>query len=282
VTCANETIFTGYAFEHEDRDWFARTAKPLPHLWRTMERPKAISSRAWHRTEDQGPQGSCQGNSCASGVERCYYVATGGKSTQFSRHFAYLETQRIDGLFGRDVGSTIAGGVKLASDVGLPPEDLVAYPRGYTTEFKGPDGRKVAREQAIAAAAPYKVRFWVDFKKEPDPRDAILNWIAGGGALHIGMWWPVQLTGDEALMARYRGHGRGMHAVEGLGYFDNGDWDVANSHSSRFGDAGWFRIGVKAQDEMIADRQTVLWGVSHMEAPVPTRIDWIQQSIFRR
>jgi hypothetical protein len=78
----------------------------------------SIDPRQFMKVENQGSVGSCQGHSISSCVEWCYAIATGGEKLQLSRAYGYYETQRLDGITG-DRGSTIEGGVKLATQYGI-------------------------------------------------------------------------------------------------------------------------------------------------------------------
>ena len=90
----------------------------------------AFDPRKVMKVENQGSVGSCQGHALSSCVELCYYIATGDLTRQLSRQYAYVETQRIDGISG-DRGSTISGGIKLATTKGIPEESLWKYSGRY-------------------------------------------------------------------------------------------------------------------------------------------------------
>ena len=89
-----------------------------------------VDVRKVMRVENQGSVGSCQGHSLSTCCELAYYIATGDVSRQLSRAYGYYETQRIDRISG-DRGSTISGGIKLATQRGVPEESLWKYSGRY-------------------------------------------------------------------------------------------------------------------------------------------------------
>ena len=127
---ADNEILTDYDFDREDHE-FVNAIAELPMrsaAWAAFSRPAEVGVD-WHRTENQGPMGSCQGHSISSVLERMAMVK--GEKVQLSEIFAYLASQKLDGLLGRDRGSTISSGCKVAMRWGCPLAELTGYPRGY-------------------------------------------------------------------------------------------------------------------------------------------------------
>jgi len=142
-----------YDFEREDHDFLSviPEAPMASSAWASFSRPSEVTVE-WHRTENQGPMGSCQGHSISSVLERLAMVR--GERVQLSEIFAYLATQKIDGLLGRDRGSTISGGCKVAMQYGCPPEKLTGYPRGYPSRA---DREKILSKLTTLRANPTKL-----------------------------------------------------------------------------------------------------------------------------
>lgn len=250
--------------ELEDRGFLAGL-RSIPRAFKSFARPETVGV-AWHKTEDQGQIGSCQGNALTSCMERLQYVATGNQSrvVQLSRIFAYLATQKIDKdergvpLIGRDVGSTISGGGKVASEHGVCPESLTNYPPNYP----GSTARNAILSQAnYEAAKPFRVAsLW---QVPEDPEEA-RNWIGGGGAISIGIQWPG--IPDDRRIRSYRG-GQGGHAVAVLGYEPG--WLIA---VNSWGD-GPFWISDDAWRQMHRYTWNAMLGLAGDVEPQPKRVD---------
>jgi hypothetical protein len=256
-----------WAWEQEDR-LFLRTLAELPlqsEAWFKFSRPEEVSID-WHRTENQGQIGSCQGHSVSSTLERLCQV--NGELVQLSEIFAYLGTQKIDGLLGSDRGSTISGGCKLAVEVGCCLEELTGYPRSY------PD--RAAREKILspanyAAAARYKAKSaW----KVPDDHDALLNFIGGGGGVNFGISYYSGLIPKDRVVRSFRpGAGGGGHAMCVLGYDRDGNLRAANSHAD-----GPYLITPQAWKQMLAHRYTAAIGLMGNVEGKP--VNWYENSPY--
>lgn len=262
----------GYAWDLENTEQLYGEAGEIPQAFHSFARPEKVDPRPWHKIENQGPMGSCQGHSISSCVEALYYVATGGETIQLSRGYAYLATQKIDGLLGRDRGSTISGGVKVAQ-AGIPTEEAFPYPNPVSYSLlhrKFPPNQEVLRD-----AGQYAIKSTVRIRSHQDA----VEWIGGGGAINIGIRWPVNLS-NGARVTSFTGRGRGGHAIAILGYLPNGDLIVANSHSTRYGQAGWFFFTPRAFGQMLSSSYTACIGVSDMPAAEPRKVDWIEESPY--
>lgn len=241
--------------ELEDRTFLAGLAA-IPEAFKTFARPESVGVE-WHHTENQGPIGSCQGNDLSSCIERVEFVA-GKPAVQLSRIFAYLATQKLDGLLGSDRGSTISGGAKLAKATGVCPESLTGYPKSYPGS--------AARSQILSqsnydAAAAHKVTsLW----NAPEDPDEARNWIGGGGAISLGIVWPG--IPSDRIIKKFSG-GSGGHAIAILGY-DPTYLVAVNS----WGD-GPFKITNDAWRSMMRHQYTAAIGLAGDDDPVPTPVD---------
>lgn len=241
--------------ELEDRE-FLTGLRDIPQSFRGFERPESVGVE-WHKDENQGQLGSCQGNDLSSCVERTEFVKNGGK-VQLSRIYAYLRTQQLDGLLGSDRGSTISGGGKVALE-GLPLESLTGYPKSYPGS---------AERTRILGVTPRDYKATSLWKVPEDPEEA-RNWIGGGGAISIGILWPG--IPSDRIIKKYSG-GSGGHAVAVLGY-DATYLVAVNS----WGD-GPFKITNDAWRGMWRHQWTAMVGIAGDAEPTPKpvniHLDW--------
>ena len=259
----------GWLREAEDEAFLKELRRPrLPKAFKTWGRPAEILPEESHTLEDQGPMGSCQGHAIASCTEQLNYIATAGDRTQLSNIFAYLATQKIDGLLGSDRGSTISGGVKLATENGICPLDNAPYP----SPIRYPNGnqqRSILSQANYAAGKPYKVRASVGIRSH----EQALEWMGGGGVLSLGISWPPRIdTINGRKTATAAARGGGGHAVAGLGYRRNGNLIFANSHNY------WLDITPSVFEAMLRHQWTVCIGLSDMANPKPRDLSWLKES----
>lgn len=243
--------------------------------------PEEIDPRPFHRVENQAQQGACQGHANSSIGESCWHTAT-GQNLQFSRQFAYIETQRIDGLLGRDQGSTITGGEKLSKTRGYPLEQLWVYTGRYHTTPPGGiqacynDGKTRLIKTSAA------MRSYDDCRK-------FLG--AGVGAILLGITWNASMHSKGVIDSYDPNLSGGGHAVAFLGYSRRVDtkgrkylW-LLNSWGTNWGQKGWAEVAPAAIDSMFRSRYTVMRGLSDMQtdAITPRPIDWSQTNpLFRK
>ncbi len=83
---------------------------------RVDPRKHMLWDKGFLKTENQGQIGSCQGQSLTECGEFCYTLKT-GLVIQFSRMFAYIESQKHNNI-RTDSGSTLTGGTHAAKNVG--------------------------------------------------------------------------------------------------------------------------------------------------------------------
>lgn len=245
--------FYNINLELEDREFLAG----LPDFLRTYA-SETVEIPDYIRIENQGRMGSCQGNSVTTGVE-CALRRRGFDCPELSRIYAYVASQRVNNLHGKDQGSTISAGCKLASTVGFPTEALLPYPARY------PDRRKLDQILRDGDAADERYKTETLYNVPRDHR-AIRQFIAGGGVINLGISW-AGIPRDRNIR-RWSG-GRGGHAIVILGY-DPDRYHVMNSHGD-----GTFYIWNDAFYSMLDHRYTAAIGMAAAGEP---NFDWYKGS----
>jgi hypothetical protein len=236
--------------------------------WKAFKRPAEVTVSDWYKKENQGQIGSCQGAELAGVLERLAFVK--GKKVQLSKIFAYLATQKIDGLLGSDNGSTISGGGKLALTVGVPLESITGYPSRYP---KQSDRVRILSPENYKAAEDWKAEsIWACSQSQ----DETLDFIGGGGGLSFGISWYQELIPSDRIVrsfqpSRYRI--LGGHAMNVLGYNKDGNLRANNSHND-----GEYIIMWEAWMQMLRDRNTAAIGLMGNKEAAP--IDWYTNSPY--
>lgn len=258
----------GWRMDLEDRAELAATASPMPDFSGAFKASPPVSE-PWTlmRQENQASQGACQGHALSDIDELCYAIANGKSSLdmQLSRQFAYVETQRIDGLIGADRGSTISGGVKLAKTRGICEESMWPYTGRYHTSPPN-----VTIEQCYANAAKYRNAQHFNIAAY----DESYNFVdRGTGGISWGIRWNSSC--ESAVCEHYRRGGGGGHAIpmlfksprldsKGRNYM----W-IHNSWGANFGNRGWSEWSPAFIEEVLADSYTVAIGLTDMVDVVP-------------
>jgi hypothetical protein len=198
-----------------------------------------------------------------------YHIST-GQVTQFSPLFAYLMTQRIDGIRG-DQGSTIDGGRRCTMEFGACPLEVCPYPNPvhYTTNI--PDG-------AADAASKFKIRSYTMIKSYQDGQTFLSS---GQGGIEIGISWPDEWMDTQGETLESFRPGNGGHSVCFLGYSRRTDnnrehyWWLANSWGpDKWGDSGWMEVSPACVRQMLQNRDTVMVGLSDLTTPTPRKFHW--------
>lgn len=217
-----------------------------------------VDPRKVMKVENQSSVGSCQGHDLSSCAELCYYIATGDLTRQLSRAYAYYETQRIDNISG-DRGSTISGGIKLATTVGIPEESLWKYSGRY--ENRRPSNwaeiEKNAAQHKIGQS--YRMTSY----------DGVRTFLGSGqGGISIGISWGGEM--DRPIVNSFSGAGGGGHAIALLGLSERVDtsgrpfiW-MLNSWGANWGNQGWAEWAPNAVEQMLKHRYTACFGLSDM------------------
>lgn len=259
--------FYGYRLDLENIPALEASASEMPPM--RFAAPDEIDPTTWHRIEMQGSMGSCQGQALSSCCEFAYRIAT-DTIIQFSAMWCYLMTQKEDGLLGRDQGSTIDGGRRVAMKHGICPLEFFPYPNPVRYSTKIP-------QAAIDEAPKYRIRSHVICRNYDD----VFGFLSRGlGGVEIGIGWNGTMTPDtNGVIKSYRGGGGG-HALCYLGYKRNGNLFLANSWSETWGRRGWAEVTPDAVNQQCQTRGTVMIGLSDMETPEAREIDWVKNSVF--
>jgi|JI10StandDraft_1071094.scaffolds.fasta_scaffold32750_5 hypothetical protein len=245
---------------------FLRSLPPIPQdtqEWKVFARPEEVDID-WHRTEDQKRMGSCTANGTTSAMERVFEVA--GDLIQLSRIFMYLATQKLDGLLGRDSGSTISNAARVALN-GCPLESLTGYPTNYPNAAAR---AKILSKEMYIAGEPYKVpKVW----QVPQDYGKILDFLGGGGAVAFGIRYYHGLIPSDRIIRDFSVRPRsGGHAMAVLGYTKDGELRAVNSHAD-----GPYIITEKAWMKMLRDGFTSAVGYIGNDAKP---VDWYKNSPY--
>jgi hypothetical protein len=269
-------FWSGYPIELEDREYLRETALPMTFAADEVgDIPAKIDPRSALKVENQGPIGSCQGHALTTCMEFCLYVASGGDKTQLSRGFAYLMSQKFDGISG-DSGSTLSGGWKVASQSGCCREEVYPYFGSYPR-----NGWRDIPAKAFEDAPHYKLRGHVAIESEEQAR---LGVAAGLGIIEIGIAWGSAMTPDAKGCIKSFKPGGGGHAIvlagwvpddevgaeSGAGYW----WLLGNSWGERWGRDGWAYVAPKAVSQMLQHRWTTMQLLTDMHTIQPRKVDW--------
>jgi C1A family cysteine protease len=218
----------------------------------------SVDPRSVLRVENQGSVGSCQGHSISSSCEWCYVIATRDEDLQLSRAYGYYETQRLDQISG-DRGSTIEGGIRLATEFGICREELWPYSGRYEPTRPRPI------EELRKDAATYKI----GKSYKLTSYDGIRTFLGSGqGAVHLGITWNSSV--DAAVVNNYSGAQGGGHAISLYSLSERKDsqgrpycW-MMNSWGKGWGNTGWAEWSPTAISQMLSSRWAVFVGVSDM------------------
>lgn len=239
--------------------------------------PTSMGVAEWMQIEFQMSVGSCQGHAQTSCLELAAYHQT-GKVTQYNRMFAYLASQKVDGING-DNGSTMSGGAKSASTNGIPYEAdwpyLGYYPRG---------GHRAIPEALWAKAkgtllGGYRVL---------SSYDEALQWLANKvGGVAIGIDWNSSMEPDGNGCVRQYRRGGGGHALALL------DWnkqfrdpqgrpylDMFNSHGKKYGYRGRAFILPSIVDYWCQNMDVIGYGLLEGNEIKPKKFDWTSGKFY--
>jgi len=273
----------GYRLDLENRDELLENSPAFALKSSTFAEPERVDPRPILVTEDQGSMGSCQGHALSTCMEWCHYVATGGHYLQLSRLFAYLGTQKLDGIVG-DNGSTISGGAKLAKNYGCCTEQLLPYPSPVQYP---PGGYRSLPDATWDQAQKFKLATAQVIEEE----SRVKTWLAAGaGLVEIGIAWGAAMTpNSKGIISSFR-PGGGGHAVVIGGYLPEAAVGVSNpdgfyyllhnSWSKRWGMSGWAYVTPSAVRQMLESRFTVFVGLSDMLDVKPRTIDFEKESVI--
>ncbi len=236
--------------------------------------PESANIASWCQIEDQMQQGSCQGNARTSAEEVAIYRQTEGQVIQLSRQFAYITSQKVDGIRG-DNGSTMEGGAKASQTVGSCLETLAPYTGKYYTTFS---------QEAYDNAAEHKLTRRVRLENY----DQVLRWqVWGVGGCVIGISWNSSMEpNDQGRIESYR-QGGGGHALGLLDwtrkYTDSSGrpyLQMFNSWSKRWGFEGRAFISPSVVDYWCRNETVLGYAKLELKDIKPREYDWIKQSFW--
>lgn len=236
--------------------------------------PESQGIENWCQIEDQMQQGSCQGNARTTAEEVALYRQTEGTVIQLSRQFAYITSQKEDGING-DRGSTMEGGAKASTRVGSCLEELAPYTGKYYTKFS---------QAAYDDAATRKLTSWVRLESYMD----VLKWqVWGIGGAVIGIGWNGTMEPDgQGKIERYSSGGGG-HALAlpqwNKRFMDAGGMpylDMFNSWSKRWGFQGRAFIKPSIVDYWCKNETVLGYSKMSIKDIKPKSYDWLKQSFY--
>jgi hypothetical protein len=205
-------------------------------------------------TENQGPVGSCQGHAISTLLELLVWLKF-GRRVELSRMFAYIATQQRDGIRG-DRGSSIGGGVAVATKTGIPLEKYWPYPGRYVSTIPA---------EATAHAGEFMALEAVHLKTGQELRDFLAE---GDCGVTIGMEWRRSLSSGQPVVEDYGGGGGGGHALMLAGVSKLVDKATGerysplyNSHGTRHGRWGRQDLSPKCVDQILDSNQFGAYGL---------------------
>jgi C1A family cysteine protease len=262
----------GWNVEKENQASILHRSLGSYHVWRQSlleydwEPPTELDPREWNVAWNQGQMGSCQGVSLAEAASMCWTLARGTEA-KFSGAWGYLASQAMSGLIGKDQGSTLDGGSKAASQLGMVLEEDFPYSDQY-----GAILRKYQSDYdaLVAKAKDFKLRTEVPLGNY----DEIYHFLASGvGPVHIGILWGLP---DAWEITRYSSSGGG-HSALLIGYLKVTAWPkpallLRNSWGTGWGRDGYAIVHPDAVEAMCRGKWNVFVGRSDMESPRPRPI----------
>lgn len=275
----------GYRFDEEDHDWLRDNQLPAETVEKLMSatfaRPESIDPRPFSYMDPTGQtsEGSCQGWAISDCGSFSYYCKT-QQWKRFSPDAAYYLTQQIDGIRG-DQGSTISGGMRVASQIGfLPWEDMP-----YTPRYNPQD---VPADYA-AKSEKYKLYEYALVKRDdPNPYKSVVEWLGRGlGCPSWGISWGVSLD-SEGFMQWRPGGGGHANSIQGYGGPLDSDglpeylWDK-NSWGLWGPLKGWCKVKRSTFEKIVQHPHTVIALVSDMRAIEikPRKVNFVTNSVIR-
>lgn len=259
---------TGWDPELENFDAIRNSSTPLAITYADFETPDEIDPRRMVRHDKQGNMGSCQGFSLTNCGEYLWNIAIGAKEyqdeRQFSQLFAYLETQRLDGLIGRDVGSTIEKGITVGKTIGFLEHKELPYRTPYPN-----NARSLVTQDMRQKAGAFKIRS----HSVLDSYDECFRYVASGaGCLHTGTVWNDSFYGRNGVVENISLANGGGHATAWMGFSKRKDskgrnyiWRL-NSHNDSYTE-----LAPAVIDSLCRHQWTVVVGVSDLETPTPRK-----------
>ena len=231
------------------------TFRTSPHL----RAPGRLDPRSWLNIRSSSSMLSSCGDALATCLEMIHWLKTGGEIVRLSRIFAYVISQKMDGLNGRDVGATVAGSVKASKVFGVCRERMMRTRSRYS------DGFTVAARVDAAAYRAVSHSLLGSY-------DEVFQYLAKGlGAVLLATTWRESLARVDGRIDDLNGRILGAHVLAIVGYVDDVADDegrayllAANSHDRDWGENGFSLIAPRLFDAWGADRASLLVGLSDL------------------
>lgn len=271
VNLTSNNLVGGWRSDLENRSAILQRGLNPYAKWRqaaweyTFEKPKELDPREWFDVHSQGNIGSCQGNALADAVELAYGLKY-GPEIQLSRFWAYKVSQEADGING-DQGSTLEGGSKAVTNVGICLESSFPYPGNYS---QGVSFYNQNKQKLLQEAANYKLKGHVPLGSWKDVVDFLAT---RSGIVQIGIMWGSSM--DVGWEIKSYSPGGGGHSVDLAGYLEVSGWPdgigllLKNSWGTGWGRNGWALCSKAAIEGMLRAQFTVFIGRAEAESPVP-------------
>lgn len=262
--------FTGYAIELENRDKLQNESIAMDFTFRDFQAPEEIDPRPYIRHDKQLEMGSCGGFGNTNCGEYLWGLSNGGWSDdrQFSPLFSYLEAQRLDGLLGRDRGSTISSGLEVSKKIGyLEAKDLP-----YRTPYPA-NATSLITQEMRAKAGEFKIRShtWLE------SYDDLFKYLSSeSGVVYPGTPWNNSFYAKNGVLESVSFTSRdGGHAYCFAGYSKRKDsrgrnyiWRL-NSHND-----SWTEVAPSVIDALFKHQYSSIVGMSDLLTPGPRRVNW--------
>jgi hypothetical protein len=269
-------FYLGLRRDMEDRRTlqYGQCRKPMLGEVDISKLPTSMGVAEWMNIENQSSVGACQGHAQSSCLELAYKHQT-GDIVQLNRMFAYLASQKVDGITG-DNGSTMTGGAKSASTNGIPREESWPYPGFYPRGGWKAIPDKLWTEAKGIVLGGYRIL---------ESYEEVLQWLANGvGGVAIGIDWNNSVEPDSQGRVQRYSRGGGGHALALL------DWnkqftdpqgrpylDMFNSWDRTWGYRGRAFILPAVVDYWAKNMDVIGYGLIQGDGVKPKKFDWIKQ-----
>jgi hypothetical protein len=247
-----------WLFEREDRGFLALTRTRFQADRFTT--PNAnLDPREWLSVRNQGRFHSACGMALATCLEVSHWLKT-GSTVSLSGDFAYLASQRLSGVLGRDVGATVCGTVKAAKVLGACRDKLFPPTQAYRDSFAARAGRNALRYRVLSHSMLTGYR------------DVHRFLAAGLGPVLLAVAWRESLASAGAVIECDDGQMLGRHVVSIVGISASQRDEhrrpyliVANSQGRRWGDQGFALAAPRLFDDWAGNsRDTLIVGLSDL------------------
>lgn len=268
--------WTGYAIHLENQDGLRNGSVSMDFTFRDFQVPDEIDPRPFVRHDKQGNMGSCGGFGNTNCGEYLWALSHGNWSDdrQFSPLFSYLEAQRLDGLLGRDRGSTISSGLEISKTIGYLESKHLPYSTPYPS-----NATTLITQDMRSKATAFKIRSHTWMESYQD----IFKYIASNsGVIYPGTPWNNSFYASNGVLESVSFSNRdGGHAYCIAGFSKRKDsknrnylWRL-NSHND-----SWTEIAPSVIDSLCRHQYTSIVGVSDLMTPGPRKMNWKKDRVL--